>query len=332
MARYSFEDIKSVALKYDSIKEFSANDINAYNTAVRNKWLYSFTWLKRKKPLAKRNLKPVHTYDEIKAVAMHFQTRTEFARAYNTLYAYANSHKWLDSFDWMNPKVKSHISDDEIREIANNYGNIEDFRKFNANTYSISRKRNIRFPHMAISAMIDKPSKEKCAETKNKYINLAHFISSDNLYYVYSLYQGWIDEWFDNEGSHIQPISKEECYKIALKYKSRTEFSNMSQPFFQYAKKNGWLDEWFGNKRGLKAYTHNFLIIEEVGQIPESIDINNIYYVHCPKNKNLPVMTIYTECMNYDRDSIRYAYKKKTGIPLKDISVCSKAYFEKKYK
>ena len=54
--KYTYEDVKEIADRYDTLAEFTKNHVGAYEAALHNGWLESFTHLKRKR---------VHTVESV---------------------------------------------------------------------------------------------------------------------------------------------------------------------------------------------------------------------------------------------------------------------------
>ena len=47
--KYTYEEVKEIAEKYNTLSEFTKNHVGAYEAALHNGWLASFTNLKRKR-------------------------------------------------------------------------------------------------------------------------------------------------------------------------------------------------------------------------------------------------------------------------------------------
>ena len=75
--KYTYEEVKEIADRYDTLAEFTKKHVGAYECALNNGWLADFTHLKRKR---------VHTVESVLAVCNKFSSYKEFISYDATIY------------------------------------------------------------------------------------------------------------------------------------------------------------------------------------------------------------------------------------------------------
>ena len=75
--KYTYNEVKEIAAKYDTLAEFTKNHVGAYEAALHNGWLESFTHLKRKR---------VHTVESVLQECIKFDNYKDFINSDATIY------------------------------------------------------------------------------------------------------------------------------------------------------------------------------------------------------------------------------------------------------
>tara|TARA_Y100001937_G_scaffold128590_1_gene206056 strand:- start:11 stop:763 length:753 start_codon:yes stop_codon:yes gene_type:complete len=92
--KWSKKSCQEISKLYESKSDFKKNNINAYNAAVRHKWISEIcNHMKRPKS---HNLK--WTYDACKLESSKYQTRNEFQNGSGSAYMSSLKNEWLDDF------------------------------------------------------------------------------------------------------------------------------------------------------------------------------------------------------------------------------------------
>ena len=144
----SYNECLNIAKKYEYLSDFRI-EANSYYEISR-KYGWKFDWLKRSKPInnGKVNIRDM-SYDEMKAIACKYNTRTEFSLHEKTLYMKCLSNGYIDDFFPRKKKVKTNsddnelISDDDLRNIMQSYTTKSDFHKNDKKYYELCRKRDL---------------------------------------------------------------------------------------------------------------------------------------------------------------------------------------------
>ena len=92
--KWTYEACYEEAKKYKTLSDFLSNSAGAYHKALKNKWLDSYVWLKRKEVKSGFWQNYENCYNESKK----YKSRSEFQRGSGSAYISSNKNGWLDEF------------------------------------------------------------------------------------------------------------------------------------------------------------------------------------------------------------------------------------------
>lgn len=93
MGKWTYDTVRSEALRYKTFKDFHKNSRVAYVKAKDMGWIKEYTWLERN-----YNLPGYWTYEKVSQEAKKYHTRSEFKKKKSSAYEVARENKWLDEF------------------------------------------------------------------------------------------------------------------------------------------------------------------------------------------------------------------------------------------
>jgi hypothetical protein len=132
--KYSDDDLRLIAKKYDNLIDFTNNDGGAL-VAARKRGENFFNDIT--KHIVKKSRDP-YTYEEVKKEASKYNTIGEFQKNNVGAYNAARRNGWSESVTSHMIPVRNSWSIGEIKELAKNYGTLKDFRENNSAAYSWS--------------------------------------------------------------------------------------------------------------------------------------------------------------------------------------------------
>ena len=125
--KYTYEEVKEIAEKYSTLTEFTKNHVGAYEAALHNCWLSSFTNLKRKR---------IHTVESVLNECNKFNNYKEFIKlGCGSAYNVARKNKWLDDYTWFQ-KRESKFTYEICKKLASQYKSRMEFQKACSGAYS----------------------------------------------------------------------------------------------------------------------------------------------------------------------------------------------------
>jgi len=121
--KYTYEEVKEIAEQYHTLAEFTKNHVGAYEAALHNGWLSSFTKLKRK---------IIHTVESVLNECNKFNNYKEFINSdesvYNAFRKFYDNGKIKDEL--FPNRLRDHkITFEEAKEAASYYKTRTRFKK-----------------------------------------------------------------------------------------------------------------------------------------------------------------------------------------------------------
>jgi glutaredoxin-related protein len=133
--KYSDDDIRQEASKYNSLSNFQKNSPSFYQLARKRGLLDNL--------FPDRKIKIKYSDDEIRQEASKYNSQNEFMKGSPKMFYLASNRKMLDDL-FPDRKIKIKYSDDEIRQEASKYNSKTEFRlgspKFFYNAFAFNRK------------------------------------------------------------------------------------------------------------------------------------------------------------------------------------------------
>jgi hypothetical protein len=279
---WSYDRVKSEALKYSTLKAFREQCRIPYEIACKNKWLNDYTWLTRKSHSTQK-----YTYEECYEAAKSCHTKTEFAEKHRLMWNTARYHKWLNDYTWFkNGHVKwtPKLTKNEARK----YRSLNEFMRGSESAYKaavrnkwienynfLERKRNMakktENKQETTKQRQPKYSFEQCLNESKKYPNRSQFKKNARNLYNASKRYDWLSQftWLTPKNKQVESCEQVKQTKMkgrkqiwtfestateSKQYKTKFDFLNGSKSAYQAAYRNGWLKQftWLERKKSEK--------------------------------------------------------------------------------
>lgn len=230
------------AKKYKSRGEFVKENQSAYNSALKNKWLDSYTWFSESASAKKWD------YESCLEESKKYKTRTDFYKGNNSAYKVSCENKWLDKFTWLENPINSEKQDCiyayEFKELNSVYiGRTLEYRKKDRDwEHLYDRKDSVcKFAY----------------ENKVKVPNPIYLEEHITVKEGSKREQIWIDKYRNDgwilinkkAGGSVGGLGRgkwnyETCYNEALKYKRVSDFAKGSPGAYLKSIKNKWRNDY----------------------------------------------------------------------------------------
>ena len=224
-----------IALKYKTIKEFRTKNASVYTKASKEGWLKDYIWLDRLNKCV-----GYWTEEKVKEIALKYTTISEFRKNNPMVYEVARQKKWLEKYEWLKYKKRSHLSKKEVFEFSLKYKTASEFRQNEPYKYSVARKNDWLKEMTWLAPIVRlKWTKETCFEEAQKYKTLKDFIDKNNVAYNVARKKNWINDYIWLE--HKKRWTKEEFVEIAKQYTTKAEFREKQKNLYAIGYRHGWL-------------------------------------------------------------------------------------------
>lgn len=128
---WTYDAVKTEALKYNRPSEFKKLSKSAYESAVRNKWISDVT---------KHMIRKISwTKEMAKNIADNYVSFQEFVKNEPKAYSIIVKNKWLDLLEHLPRKIEK-WDYNKVKQIASKYDNVGDFKKYDNKAYEAARK------------------------------------------------------------------------------------------------------------------------------------------------------------------------------------------------
>ena len=197
---YTYEEVKEIAGRYDSLAEFTNNHFCAYEAALRNGWLESFTHLKRNR---------VHTVESILDECKKFNSYKEFISSdksiYNTFLNFYNNNKINDEdLPWKVTKRTNVWDYNACYNEAMKYDSRFHFKNGSRAAYNKAMKEKWLDDYTWFVKSESKYTYDVCKELASKYNSRVEFQKAESGAYSQAARKGWIDLLFPKEQKQIK--------------------------------------------------------------------------------------------------------------------------------
>lgn len=267
--KYSLDEIRKEAAKYQYRQDFWRYSSDAYNSAVKQRVLEKIcTEVGLKNRSAKEDKKEAfnvniskHVINRLRDIAHRYKTRTEFIKgdmeAYNRAYSLGIlgaicSHMTIKHASW---------TKEECGFIAMKYKNRRGFKKNDQKAYNAACDHGWLDEICSHMPKLHKRwTKEECASIAKKYDKRELFRKGNINAYVAAREHGWLEEICIHMPKPLSPKvwTKEECALIAKKYKKRTDMMKNDSKAYYAAKEYGWLDQICTHMKSRKHVERNY--------------------------------------------------------------------------
>jgi superfamily II DNA or RNA helicase len=190
------------------------------------------------------------TLEAVRAEALKYKTRGEFAKGSPNAYRAAMYNDWRD--DVCLHMAMQHRSWDleSIQAEALKYKTRRAFQQGSQSAYNAAKLRGL---HDKVCAHMPRVLTYwdigSCQAEALKYKTRGEFAKGSSGAYQAAAKNGWLDKVCAHITRVQRPWGPKSVRAEAAKYKTRTEFAKGSSGAYHVATKNGWLDEFFPAKK-----------------------------------------------------------------------------------
>lgn len=218
--KYTYEEVKEIAEKYDTLVEFTKNHVGAYEAALHNGWLDSFTHLKRKR---------VHTVESVLQECRKFDNYKDFINSDATIYGkflrMYNSGKIKDEdLPWKIEKRKKEWTYDDCYKEAKKYDSRWHFKLGNESAYNRANIEKWLDDYTWFKKRESQYTYDICKELASKYNSRKDFQIYDSGAYSQAALKGWLNDFVFKESK--LKWTKEMILTECAKYKTKTNLFN----------------------------------------------------------------------------------------------------------
>ncbi len=138
--KWTYEAVRTEAIKYKTRYEFSENSESAYKVALQNNWINDFDWFVSGFNKGRRKW----TYETAKTEAMKYKTRSEFRKNAAGAINAAIEEGWINEYTWFEDGNKLAANNRKIWDYettkteAMKYKSRWDFGKNNGSAYKVA--------------------------------------------------------------------------------------------------------------------------------------------------------------------------------------------------
>jgi superfamily II DNA or RNA helicase len=193
------EELRDIALKFNSRMKFRSSNSTAYQVAFKNGWIDEFFERKQKPKGYWQGL----TKEELREVATEYDSRMDFMKGNISAYIVAVKMNWIDEFFERMKKPNGfykNMTKEEIKNIATEYSTREEFQNSNNGAYQVALTNDwideiferMKKPNGFYKNM----TKEKMREIALEYDSISEFVKGNNSAYNVARKMNWIDEFF----------------------------------------------------------------------------------------------------------------------------------------
>lgn len=242
--KWTIEQCRILALKYQHRKEFQIGDYNAYQAASYNGWLDDICQHMKLKKLPNKYW---HNFDNCKNEALKYKTKTEFISNAQHVYHISLKNGWLD-------KICKHMIQigDRYNKCIYSY-EFPDNHVYVGLTYNMdvrekSRRRN---KSDAVTYYKNKTGLIPIRKQLTEYIPVDVVIKLEGQYLSEYLKNGWISLNKRKTGGigSCSPVwNFNRVKKIVSKYDNLEGFKRDDAELYEIAKRSGWIYSLFPNE------------------------------------------------------------------------------------
>lgn len=253
----SYDLVTRISKQYSSRFEFQKGDKAAYNKALKEGWIDSYTWIGVPVRKVNDSLKRVHLIyaylDEVNKVVYIGRTNN-IRRRHSQHNRLSYKYKTYDVVKryFMSIGVLDELPDPTIIETGLTLVESQEKEEYYINQYrskgwQILNTAKTGANVSSTGSFVIKWTYENCKEIALSCKTRKEFEKKNTSAYNVSKENGWIDEWLPiSSRYHAAEYTwtKEMCDEIARKYTSFTEFSKKEPKAYSAARRNGWLKEF----------------------------------------------------------------------------------------
>ena len=218
--KYTYNDVKEIAAKYDTLAEFTKNHVGAYEAALHNGWLESFTHLKRKR---------VHTVESVLQECRKFDNYKDFINSDETIYGkflkmYNKGEIKDEDLPWKVEKRKKEWTYDACYKEAKKYDSRWHFKLGCESAFTRAYINGWLDDYNWFKKRESKYTYEVCKELASHYNSRIEFQRECGGAYSQSSSKGWLSKFVFKEDKI--KWTKEMILIECAKYKTKTNLFN----------------------------------------------------------------------------------------------------------
>ena len=315
----TYELVTSISRQFSSRFEFQRGDKAAYNKALKEGWLDSYTWLTT--PVLNTNdseskVHVVYAYlDEENKVVYIGRTNNlqRRHRQHNNLMPKSHKYDVVKTY-FMSVGLMDKLPEPVILEEGLNMVESQEKEGFYINEYAnqgwyILNTGKAGANISSVGSFIQKWTYENCKELALTCESRQEFKKKSSAAYAVSRANKWIDEWLPISPTYHKAENswtKELCIEIAKKYTSFTEFSRKEPRAFTAAQKRGWQKEFYWLKRSKRKNITKEEIVRLAQDYNHASDFKRDYPYHYNRARRMGILS---ELSFTPKDTRKWTYE-----------------------
>lgn len=243
---WTYDEVKDIAKKYSTLKDFRENESRAFLWAKKNKFLPEITSHMVRQKVSKSK-------DDISNLAVNYTKLGDFIKDYPNEYRQATQKGWSDLFSGLTPTRESWTLE-KVLDLAKNTKSMEDFRKTYPNAYDVSRRHEGWKEELW---KLFKPQQvswtyELAKSIADKYDDLTDFQKNESKTLAAIRRLGWLD-LLSHMNKDKRTWTDDEIRQEALKFDNVKDFREKSRQAYYAATSHKIYDEVTAHME--RAYT-----------------------------------------------------------------------------
>lgn len=242
--KWTIEEIRLIALKYNYRKEFQNGNKNEYSAARYNGWLDEICQHMQYKKLPNKYW---HSFENCKAEALKYKYRSDFIKNSQHTYNVSLKYGWIDD-------ICKHMI-----VVGNRYSRCIYSYEFPDNHVYVGLTYNIEAREMgrnrdetdAVTIYINKTKLTPIRKQLTNYIPVKEAVEMEKYFLKEYVDNGWIAlnrRKTGTIGGASSVWNFKRIKKITSKYKDLKTFVDSDIELFEIAKKSGWINSLFPNE------------------------------------------------------------------------------------
>lgn len=300
----TYELVTSISHQYSSRVEFQKGDKSAYNKALKEGWLDSYTWLTT--PVLNTNdsesrVHIVYAYlDEENKVAYIGRTNNlqRRHRQHNNLMPKSHKYDVVKTY-FMSVGLMNKLPEPVILEEGLNMVESQEKEGYYINEYAnqgwyVLNTGKTGANISSVGSFIQKWTYENCKELAMACESRQEFKKKSSAAYAVSRANKWIDEWLPISSTYHKAENswtKELCIEIAKKYTSFTEFCKKEPQALSAARRKGWLKEFYWLKKSKRDNITKEEIVRLAQDYNHASDFKRDYPYHYNRARRMGILS-----------------------------------------
>lgn len=299
----SYDLVRQISQQYSSRFEFQKGDKAAYNKAVKEGWINSYTWLgvpirKINNSLDKVHLIYAYLDNDNKVVYIGRtnnirQRHSQHNRISYKYKTYDVVKRYFISIGIIDKLPIPIILEDNLNLVESQAKEEYYIKKYKDNGWNILNTAKTGVNVSSTGSFVKKWTYRDCEKLALSCKTRREFQSKSSRAYSVSKKNGWIDKWLPiSTNYHKAEYSwtKELCIDIAKKYTSITEFSRQESQAYHAAKRHGWIKDFDWLKRAQRTPITEEEIIQIAQKFKYASDFKKNYPSHYHRARKIGIL------------------------------------------